>query len=191
MGKKSMEQEQRVQDRKRRKNIKIGAVILSVAIVIAGLFMITNLIEKRNSPSTISAVPNEEGDLVVPLNSLGKNMSYIEYGGKEEIAVFVNKDGNVLTGFDTCIDCYMNGEVHYTKQEDFLICSSCGNPLALEDFGKALWGGCQPISIPEDYRTDADNNIIIPSAILSFADEMFNEWDTGNYNITMEQYDPQ
>ena len=69
-----------------------------------------------------------------------------------------------------------------------MTCGACGNTYPVSDLGINSWGGCQPVSIPPEYRSDNENEIVFSNRLLTFAEEMFSEWDNLEFDLSMENY---
>jgi len=185
--KRRLEEQERLeqQKKKRQKQIIIGA-LLSVC-TIAVIVVLSNL-SKPVPASIISSAPDSNGDLRVAVDSLKKGMNYIEFGSNEELIFFKDNDGAIKTAFDTCEECYARGNVRFTLSEDILTCSVCGTTQSISILGTESWGGCKPLSITSDMRNDTDAEVVIPAAVLSYSNDMFSQWDTSDFSISLAGY---
>lgn len=187
MGKsRKAEQEKRTLQKKkqRRRNI------IGVAGVVFGIVLIAVLVTvTRPAPAeTLHILPGGDGDLHIASASLQNDFGYVDYGGTEEL-VWWRQDGGVIrTALDTCEECYGGGSVRYTLREDTLTCSLCGTTQPVSNLGADGWGGCKPVSITPEMREDSGDEIIIPAAVLSYAEDMFAHWDAGDYSVSFADY---
>ncbi len=188
MGKrKRLELERLAQEKKkRRKQIIIGG---SLSVCVIALIAVFVMVSKPAPASTISSIPDSNGDLRVVVDSLQNGINYVDFGGNEEIIFFKDDDGVIKTAFDTCEECYAEGNVHFTLNEDTLTCNVCGTTQSVSILGTESWGGCQPLSITSDMRSDTDIEAVIPAAVLSYAEDMFSHWDTSDFSISLADYE--
>ena len=173
------------QKKKQQKQITIW--VSALVCVVIGL-LIWLVVSQQTTASAISVVPDANGDLRVSLNSLSKNLTYVDYGGTEEIIFWKDGNGVIRTAFDTCETCYSVGNVHFTLKGDTLTCSACSTTQPVSVLGIESWGGCQPVSIIPEIREDADTEVVIPAAVLTYARRMFSRWDASDFAVTFAAY---
>lgn len=178
---------------------KKNSVDTTWKIIIAGLFVIVLvgmviMLWSVNSTSESTPVQtfslNSDGDLILPISELNEGFQYVDYGGAHELLVWQDSDGTVYTAFNSCQECYPRGNARYTYNNGTLTCQSCGNQISVQSMRSESWGGCQPIAIPASYRADTENEIVIPAELFTYSDAMFQLWDSGNFSMTMESYEP-
>ena len=186
MGKaRKMEREQAERQKKRKQQKNLILISASACILVALFAWL--LISQQVTTGTISISPNANGDLHVPKNRLQNNLTYVDYGGTEEL-IFWNDGNAVRTAFDTCEECYSGGDIHFTLNNSTLTCSLCRTTLPVSTLGTAQWGGCQPVSIIPEIRSDTGAEIVIPAEVLAYARRMFSRWDASDFSISLETY---
>ncbi|MDR1538639.1 MAG: Fe-S-containing protein [Clostridiales bacterium] len=187
MGLKRKEQEAaKIKELQRKRRIQYIAASSVAAVAVIGIIAAVYLNSPRELHSNIS--PDSSGNVAVAASSLGSGLNYFNYGGSQDLVIWKNSSGGYRSAFDVCEECFDTGRAHYTLQNDTLTCESCGTTMALENSGIASWGGCQPVSIPVEYRQDTDSDIVIPSGVLSYASAVFSSWENGDYSNTLENY---
>ncbi len=118
------------------------------------------------------------GDLKILKSEITETAKFYPYKtGKTKMEVLVVKasDGSIRTAFNTCQVCYDSGRGYYEQQGDLLICQNCGNQFQLDQVEK-IKGGCNPVPILEDYKTDDGTNITISGEFLQQNRELFGNW---------------
>ena len=172
------------------KKKKTGAVIGAICgvgaiAVILGIAFSTG----SQSPSDhLTAQLNESGDFVIAKEDIGDAFYHYDYGGEHDVLIWKDESGTIRTAFNTCEECFSKGNARYEYQNGKLVCQSCRNELPIASFGNKSWGGCQPVAVPVDYRTDTEELIVIPSKVMTFADDMFAGWENGDFTVTLESY---
>lgn len=202
MNKKQLEQQ--AKERQKKKQIKIvctaGIVLVIASLIIAAVVISSQSSgnDSTNSSSDnvessevvtnqISAELDEQGNLHVDKAQVSEGATFVDYGGDNELLVWIDSDGRYRAAFNLCEECYArNG--HYELHDGVLQCSACGNGLELSSLQHGVWGGCQPVEFPDSGRTDTDTEIVILQETLTFADEMFEAWNNGNMEQTFENF---
>ena len=189
MGRKRRERLENEKKRKNRQRTIIALVSTATVCIIVALVMFAH--SGPDQTATISMNKNEDGSLTVPLSALSANLNYIDYGYEQKLLTMIDTNGIVRTAYNTCVECYALGNTQYTLNGNTsLLCSACGNSFPLSTLGTSSWGGCQPVSIPPEYRQDNEYEITFPHELLSFAEEMFAQWSDQNYDLSLEQFEP-
>ena len=190
MGKKRRE---RLVVEKKRKNRRMALVatgiVVAVSVILALVLFAGN---DKGSSETISLAKNSDGSLTVPKSALGNGMTTIDYGYEQSILVMTDLYGIVRTAYNTCFDCFASGNALYSliQSNTTLLCRSCGTTYPATILGTSSWGGCQPVSIPPDYRNDTAEEIVFPSQLLAYAEDMFAQWKNFDYTLSLEGYLP-
>lgn len=176
---------------------KRNSVDAAWKVIIAGLFVIVLIgmvVMLWAANSTDESAPiqtfflNENGDLLLPISELNEGFQYVDYGGNHDLLLWQDSDGTFYTAFNSCQECYSRGNARYTYNNGLLTCQSCGNQINVQSMRSESWGGCQPITIPVEYRADTETEIIIPAAVFTYSDAMFQLWDSGDFSMTMENF---
>ena len=196
MGNKTRKIQEAEQRKKKQRLYMIigGAAALSAIIIITVIILVqSNKTAYQYNPVSTAAhnvrlSPDSNGDLRVPYESLEPGITYISYGGHEEIIVLQNFYGQYMTAFDTCEECYIRGNVHFTLRGNTLICNACGTWQDVAVLGTPEWGGCKPVSIIPAFREDTDTELVFPAELLSYARDMFSHWSVYDFGVTLDVY---
>ena len=182
------------QERERQRKAKryFRAVVITLtAIFVVSIFVYIALSNNNTSTSStdsIKVAKNSDGSLAVPVSELGPGLNYIDYGYERSILALTDAEGVVRTAYNTCLECYLSGNAHYTLSNSQLTCRACGNSYSVDGLGTPSWGGCQPVSIPPEYREDNEDEIVFPSKLLAFAEDMFSQWNNGEFDTSLQYY---
>ncbi len=106
--------------------------------------------------------------LSIPVSELDENPRFYEAdvdGLKVKVIALKLQDGAVRTAYDACQVCYDSGRGYYEREGDVLVCQNCGNRFEIEQVG-VIAGGCNPVPIGEDKRTEVGSSIVIPTEVL-------------------------
>ena len=94
-----------------------------------------------------------------------------------EVLALRAPDGTVRTALNTCQVCYTSGRGYYIQEGDVLVCQNCGNRFKASQV-EIIKGGCNPIPITADLKTEDANTITIAKSILEQAKPIFLKWKT-------------
>lgn len=150
---------------KTKKTVFVAAGI--IAVVITG-FIFT----KFNSKG------NVQEDLIILKSEISDNVKFYPYkSGKINMEVMAVRasDGTIRTAFNTCQICYDSGRGYYKQEGDKLVCQNCGNRFSLDQLEK-LKGGCNPVPITKEYKTEDDEVIVISQAFMDANKGLFGNW---------------
>lgn len=154
-------------------------VIASVVLVfIAAAFTIIGAIGKSSGISSQASANNS--DLVIPITEVSETAKYYPYsvdGTDMEIIVLKASDGTVRTALNTCQVCYDSGRGYYIQEEDVLVCQNCGNRFSADQVEK-IKGGCNPVPIMKENKTEDGTNITISKEFLAQNVGLFINWKT-------------
>ncbi len=126
----------------------------------------------------VAETADDAEDLTINIRELSatpKVFSAEANGTQMEILALVASDGTVRTAFNTCQVCYSSGRGYYQAEGDELVCQNCGNRFTGDAVGVQS-GGCNPVPITENNRTEQDGVITIPGSLLSEASVIFENW---------------
>lgn len=124
------------------------------------------------------AVLDENGDLVISASDITETADFYTYNEldkKMEIIAVKATDGTIRTAFNTCQVCYSSGKGYYIQEGKSLVCQNCGNRFGMDEVGLTK-GGCNPVPITDEYKTEADGVITIPKEFLEEAQVIFENW---------------
>ena len=176
---------------------KRNSVDTAWKVIIAGLFVVVligMIVMLWTANSTGESAPvqtfslNENGDLILPISELHEEFQYVDYGGVHDLLLWQDSDGTFYTAFNSCQECNSRGNARYTYNNGLLTCQSCGNQIEVQSMRSESWGGCQPIAIPVEYRADTETEVVIPAAVFTYSDAMFQLWDSGDFSMTLESF---
>jgi uncharacterized membrane protein len=158
--------------------IYIVSILLLVILVSGYKFLTAN--GKSSEPGGIVTNDTiENGNIKIAKKDITKEAKFYSYDAEgtymEVLAVKAN-DGTIRTALNTCQVCYDSGRGYYKQQGDTLICQNCGNVFGIDDI-EVLKGGCNPIPIFEESKTDDGENIIIAGEFLNKNKGYFAKWN--------------
>lgn len=168
---------------KSKKGIAIFAGIAAVLLVAVVIFFIGNNKGENVSQngSQIETVSSNVTDLVIPKSDITETAKFypLKVGSTNmEVLAVKASDGSVRTAFNTCQVCNGSPKAYYKQQGDVLVCQNCGNRFKM-DMVEQQRGGCNPIPIMKDEKTDDGSNITIPKELIEKNKELFtSNWKT-------------
>lgn len=165
---------------------KKGIIIAAAAIVIvaAGAFAVKALTTPQQAAAssgtaqTSGAVNTSAGDMVITKSSITSTASFFPYevnGTKMEVLAVKASDGTVRTAFNTCQVCYNSGRGYYKLEGNTLVCQNCGNRFNPDQVEQQR-GGCNPVGITKEYKTENDQTITIKKDFFAQTQEIFSNW---------------
>lgn len=166
---------------------------VSIIIVVVAFILVGTDFTSRFKKDTTSAVAsessntinsegvstNDNGDVVVQIDNITDKASFYEYDyNGTTVGLFAVKasDGTIRTALNTCQVCNGSPYAFFVQKESQFQCQNCGNLFSLDMIGQER-GGCNPIPINSEERTESDNgSIIIPASFLEDNASIFNNW---------------
>ena len=118
------------------------------------------------------------GDLKIPKKEITATAKFYGYKAGSvymEVLALRAPDGTVRTAFNTCQVCYDSGRGYYTQKGDYLICNNCGNRF-LSSQVELVKGGCNPVPITKELKSEDADFITIPKALFEEAKPLFAKW---------------
>lgn len=118
------------------------------------------------------------GDLVISKGEVTETARFYPYKSgstKMEIVAVKAPDGTVRTAFNTCQVCFSSGRGYYRQEGDELVCQNCGNRFKISQVEK-LKGGCNPVPILDENKSDDGTNITISEDFLNQSKDLFANW---------------
>lgn len=146
----------------------IAALVLSAALAV---LLIPRSKKEESLPAGVS--------LAIPLSSITRNASFypVNVDGTEmEVLAIRTESGEIRTAFNTCQTCYDSGKGYYAAEGEELVCQNCGFRFTADRVGVVGDGGCNPWPIPTSERTETEDSLLIPYAVLADAREVFADW---------------
>ncbi|MHB8063301.1 MAG: Fe-S-containing protein [Ruminiclostridium sp.] len=176
MSKNNQKRKQEDNTNKSKKNVAIIAsivIVLIVAIfVFKGSFSGNNKVEAKTAASG--------ADLVIPISEVSEKAKFYPYsvdGIKMEVVALKASDGTIRTALNTCQVCYASGRGYYEQEGDVLVCQNCGNRFQADQVEK-IKGGCNPVPIMKENKTENETDITISKDFLALNTELFLNWKT-------------
>ena len=120
------------------------------------------------------------GDLQIPKKEITATAKFYQYKvGKVLVEVLALRapDGTVRTALNTCQVCYSSGRGYYKQVGDVLVCQNCGNRFPASKV-ELIKGGCNPVPITGDYKTQTADTVTISKALFQDAVPLFLKWKT-------------
>jgi len=118
------------------------------------------------------------GDLKIVKSEVTEIAKFYPYkSGRVNMEVMAVRasDGSIRTAFNTCQICFDSGRGYYEQQGDVMVCQNCGNRFKLDQI-EIIKGGCNPVPIMEENKTEDNENIIIPQAFMEENKGLFKNW---------------
>lgn len=156
-----------------KRNLYLFASSFLVIAIVAVLTILTN---GSSTPEIVEE--SATGELIINKADITKTASFypVESNGTymEIIAVRANDD-TVRTALNTCQVCYGSGRGYYEQLGDVLICNNCGNQFTIDQI-ELQKGGCNPVPILDDMKTEDDDQIAINPDTLVVFEPLFANW---------------
>ncbi|NLZ80696.1 MAG: DUF2318 domain-containing protein [Clostridiales bacterium] len=159
--------------------IILGVIALAIVVaIVVPAIMSTG--EKNSTPvnEEVLATLNEDGDVVIQVEDISDTASFYSYdanGTTVGLLAVKASDGTIRTAFDTCEECSGNQRAFFEQEGTLLQCKNCGNVYDVDKVGTER-GGCSPIPIMADEKTETDSEIIIPADLIEENADMFKNW---------------
>ena len=178
-----MKNNQKNKGKASKKNSNVILKITTIIIISIAAFTFFNSkndetsLAEQSKPSAIS-VTDENGDMVIPKADITETAKFYEYDELEtymEVLAVKASDGTIRTAFNTCQVCYASGRGYYVQEDDVLICQNCGNRFKMDDVEVAR-GGCNPVPVFEEWKTETDSTITIPKDLFAEVEGIFANW---------------
>lgn len=159
------------------KSNKFIMIIVSIAIVLIVGIVIAKLSLGAETDSTNVA----QGDVIIPISEISETVKFypVKVGGTNmEVLAVKASDGSIRTAFNTCQVCNGSPKAYYKQEGDILVCQNCGNQFSM-DMIEEQRGGCNPVPIDKENKTEDGTNIVISKAYLGQNAELFTaNWKT-------------
>lgn len=164
---------------------RIFLAVAAVVVVAAGFFTWKSLTAPKQpagvssgAAQSVNAVDPSTGNLVIPKSSVTSTASFYPYelnGTKMEVLAVKASDGTIRTAFNTCQVCYDSGRGYYKLEGDTLVCQNCGNRFSADQVEQQR-GGCNPVGITREYKTESDKTITIKKDFFEQTQQIFANW---------------
>lgn len=167
------------------KQKKAGFLFLvAAAVLVVGFFAVKALTVPKQAGSSAAqsavggAVDAATGNLIIQKDSITKTAAFFPYQADKtnmEVLAVRASDGTVRTAFNTCQVCYNSGRGYYRLEGDTLVCQNCGNRFAADQVEQQR-GGCNPVGITKEYKTETDQTITISKDFFRQTEDIFANW---------------
>ena len=139
-------------------------------------FLVTLLLATGAAFAGATLTPS--GDLKIPKKEISADAKFYQYKLNNvlmEVLALRAPDGTIRTAFNTCQVCYASGRGFYTQKGDYLVCNNCGNRFLASQV-ELIKGGCNPVGITKELKTEDADFIYIPKALFEEAKFLFLKW---------------
>lgn len=165
--------------KKKNKNKNNFLLIGLLIAVLAVSFIIKENFSKQESLSNENTPQVSQGEGIKILKSeLTDQAKFYPYeidGIQLEVLAFKASDNTIRTALNTCQVCYDSGRGYYVQEGDVLVCQNCGNRFAADQV-EVIKGGCNPVPIMKENKTDDGTNITISETFLLENLYLFENW---------------
>ncbi|WP_051685432.1 DUF2318 domain-containing protein [Clostridium sp. KNHs205] len=159
--------------------VAIGAVLLFLLIV----FVVKNGskgadTDKGEEVQSAGITLNDNSDIVIDTSKITDKASFFETeAGGLTVGLFAVKasDGTIRTAFNTCQVCNGSPYAYFEQKGDNFQCQNCKNVFPTDKIAQER-GGCNPVPILEEQRTESNGEIIISSALVEENSIRFQNW---------------
>jgi uncharacterized membrane protein len=130
------------------------------------------------APGFAQATVTPSGDLKILKKGIGSQAVFFPCtSGNVAMEVLAVKapDGTIRTALNTCQVCYSSGRGYYTQRGDLLVCNNCGNLFKISQV-ELVKGGCNPVPITREWKTEDAQSIVISRDFLDRARPLFANW---------------
>lgn len=157
------------------------------SLIILGViaFLLVGLLFTRGGSGPVKPLnyAQLEGDLKIVKSEITADAKFYPFklgDTNMEVLALKAEDGTIRTALNTCQVCYGSGKGYYIQEPNTkeLICQNCGNRFGLNQV-EVVKGGCNPIPIMKENKTDDGANIIISKEILEESKILFSRWTKG------------
>jgi len=151
--------------------------LISLTLIISAFALFKVVIKQGDDSASLSTSASTSKDLVIVKSEIltSKFYQYKIDNTNMEIVALKASDGTIRTAFNTCQVCYSSGKGYYKVVGDTLVCQNCGNVFKFDQVEKEK-GGCNPVPILAENKTDDGNNITISKDYLQQSKQKFANW---------------
>lgn len=118
------------------------------------------------------------GELKILKSEITDKVKFYPYesdGIYMEVLAIKANDGSIRTALNTCQICFNSGQGYYKQEGDKLVCQNCGNRFGVDDV-EIVRGGCNPVPILEENKSDDGEYITIDKGFLTDNKDLFVDW---------------
>ncbi len=152
-------------------------IILVAAVILGAVIIMSKMgFGSRNEVALVA-----DKDVVINKSEITETVKFYPAkvdNKKMEILAVKAGDGTIRTAFNTCQVCNGSTRAYYKQEGDVLVCQNCGNQFSM-DMIELQRGGCNPVPIYKENKTDDGTNIVISKEFIAQNKELFtNNWKT-------------
>jgi uncharacterized membrane protein len=160
-----------------------------ILCIIAAVLVITGCQTKdeKNEKSLVDNKPNkyldanldQSGDIIINTEEITEIATFINYkvdGITVQLIAVKASDGTVRIVFNTCQACNPDKNAFFVQDGNYLVCQTCKTRIKIDDIGyKGV--GCSPFYVPDEYKKEQGNNIVISKSYVESFKQKFENWD--------------
>jgi hypothetical protein len=186
-----MATKKKTKTKSKKTSVILALALIIVAVGVAGFIWINGqdgnadiasvVPEEKNTAevpqSSQAAIPESEG-ITIDKNAVTEEAAFYPYQFGDtymEVIAIRASDGTVRTAFNTCQVCFDSGRGYYKQDGDVLVCQNCGNRFTIDQI-EVIKGGCNPVPIFKEDKTETDDQVIITDEVMADYSELFSKW---------------
>ncbi len=163
----------------KRENLNKKIFIILAAIIVIGIILLVKFGLGNGKSNNSNTMVNS--DVTINKTEITETVKFypIKTGNRDmEIMAVKASDGTIRTAFNTCQVCNGSPRAYYKQDGDVVVCQNCGNRFSM-DMIEQQRGGCNPIPIYTENKTDDGTNIIISKDFIEQNKDLFTDnWKT-------------
>jgi len=172
-----LKRQSEIKDKPKKISRKISLIILGIVILIFAGVLFTQVGSNSVQAGNYAEL---DGDLKIVKSEVTADANFYPFklgDTNMEVLALKAEDGTIRTALNTCQVCYNSGRGYYVQDSTTkeLVCQNCGNRFA-PDMVEVIKGGCNPIPIMKENKTDDGTNITISRNILEESKYLFTKW---------------
>lgn len=156
----------------------MAAAVLGIAAMLAAAGVVLAFMDNNSRPSRADDIKAAGGDITIVKSDVTEEAAFHPYKAGEismEVIAVRASDGTVRTALNTCQVCYNSDRGYYKQDGDVLVCQNCGNRFTVDQV-EVVKGGCNPVPIVYEEKTDDGETITISAEVLSEYAPLFTRW---------------
>jgi uncharacterized membrane protein len=176
-------------------NKKKILILVAILICISGIYFaitlnkdeiktqtngLNNVTEQSNNISDQKENTTQADGIVINKSEITSTAKFYKYKSGNvnmEVMAVKSNDGSIRTALNTCQVCYDSGRGYYKQQGSYMVCQNCGNKFSIDQIEK-IKGGCNPVPILSEDKTESADKVIISSTYLDSQKSFFVNWKT-------------
>lgn len=138
-------------------------ILITAAIAI---FLLTGILVSNGLRDSSD---NSGNDIVINKSEITGTVKFIPTKvGRTSMEIIAVKasDDTIRTAFNTCQVCNGSAKAYYKQDGEMIVCQNCGNRFSTDLVGFER-GGCNPIPILKEDKTDNGDTITISQEFLA------------------------